>query len=58
MRQTGQAFSCERVMEAADFGNELREVIDQAGNGCLALLANSHDGEFEHDCAEDFVAVI
>ena len=32
-----QAFVDERGMEPEDFGGQVREVIDQAGNGCLAL---------------------
>jgi hypothetical protein len=52
-----QALADERGMEPADFPGQLREVIDQARDGRLALLADSHDGEFERYRAEDFFKV-
>jgi hypothetical protein len=47
-----QAFPDEYGMQTGDFGDQVCEVIDQAGDGFLALVAGSHSREFNRDCAE------
>ncbi len=52
-----QAFPDECGMQPGDFGDQVDKVIDQAGKGRLALLADLHSCEFECDRGEDFVKV-
>ena len=44
-------------MEPGDFPGQLRDVIDQRGDGPVALLADVHAGQFESDRGEDLVLV-
>ena len=53
----GEPFGDERVMQPGDFPGQLRDVIDQRGNGLVALIADVHAGQFERDRGEDLVLV-